>query len=65
VIEENMGSHIDIRHKPKAKHTTEEVGSRKRRASFKSYLRQLEEDLLEEEMLGEDVPPESEQEEQQ
>ncbi len=46
-----MGSHIDTRQKSrKQRHTNEDMAERKRRASFKSYLRQLEEDLLDEEL---------------
>ena len=46
-----MGEHIDQR-SPKRKKTNEQrdVGDRKRKASFKQYLRQVEEDLLDDEM---------------
>ena len=54
-IEGIMGSHIDTRQKQKQKHTNEDIGARKRRASFKSYLRQLEEDLLEQELEGDEL----------
>lgn len=51
-----MGSHVDTRQKHiKQKRTNEDVSERKRRASFKSYLRQLEEELLEQELEGEEV----------
>lgn len=51
-----MGSHVDTRQKhTKHKRTNEDVTERKRRASFKSYLRQLEEELLEQELEGEPV----------
>ena len=46
-----MGNHIDTRQKSrKQRLTNEDISERKRRASFKSYLRQLEEELLEDEL---------------
>jgi hypothetical protein len=44
-----MGSHVDTRSRKKKDKVFDE-GARKRRASFKQYLRDLEEELLEEEL---------------
>lgn len=45
-----MGSHVDTRSRGKKKDKVYDDGARKRRASFKQYLRDLEEELLEEEL---------------
>lgn len=49
-----MGDHIDNRAPKRKKITERDESSRKARASFKQYLRQLEEDLMEEDLAYED-----------
>lgn len=44
-----MGTHIDTRQRKKQKSADFDKGARKQRASFKQYLRELDEELLEEE----------------
>lgn len=53
-----MGNHIDIRDSRKQKIKEGDVLARKRRASFKQYLVQIEEDLRNEDMKAEltDLP---------
>jgi hypothetical protein len=42
-----MGNHIDTRNQQRRKVKEHDEAARHRRASFKQYLRQIEEDLLE------------------
>lgn len=44
-----MGTHIDTRQRKKQKRADFDKEARKQRASFKQYLRELDEELLEEE----------------
>jgi hypothetical protein len=45
-----MGSHIDTRDQKRKKVKEHDEFARKRRASFKQYLRDIEEDLLDEDL---------------
>ncbi len=49
-----MGDHIDNRAQKRKKIAEHDEAARKRRASFKQYLRQLEEDLLEDDLAYEE-----------
>lgn len=52
-----MGEHIDNR-SPRRKKTNESEDNlaRKRRVTFKNYLREVEEELLEDDQDDEDIP---------
>jgi hypothetical protein len=47
-----MGDHIDNRATKRKKVKEHDEGARHRRTSFKQYLRQLEEELLEDDLAG-------------
>jgi len=49
-----MGDHVDIRGGKRAKVREHDELARRRRATFKQYLRDIEEDFLEEELEAED-----------
>ena len=49
-----MGEHIDNRGQRRKKtNESEDILARKRRVTFKNYIRELEEDLLEDDLDGE------------
>lgn len=50
-----MGEHIDNRNLRRKK-TNEDNLARKRRVTFKNYIRELEEDLLDQDLEADDVP---------
>jgi Lon protease-like protein len=60
-----MGNHIDVRGSRRQKVRESDPTSRRLRATFKQYLRDLEEDLLEEDLAAEDpdTPVETDQDE--
>jgi hypothetical protein len=49
-----MGEHIDNRSTTKKKVKEHDMGARRTRVTFKNYLRDLEEELLEDELQSED-----------
>lgn len=49
-----MGDHIDNRATKRKKVKEHDEGARHRRTSFKQYLRQLEEELLEDDLLDDE-----------
>ena len=58
-----MGEHIDTRGTRRKKtNESEDILARKRRVTFKNFVRELEEDLLEDDLEGESNEPISDHE---